>query len=304
MSTELDLLSKNELRIEDVDLHDADLRSVAATVAKVLEFDAREVMVTDYSDRTLTLDVLRRSVYAHTLVGREQALLCSLAEHPGIRLGPDARACANGVLGWIAADLDLSDDALASAAASANRIAEVISRRARIVSTGAEIIDGAVRDTNRALLESWLRADGYEVDFAAPVADELWSIVAALNRTAEQGYGLIITTGGVGAETKDCTIEALLEADPSAHTPYICTFEDSRRRHAKPGVRIGVGRVNGTLVVSLPGPTDEVNAGMSRLMPLLAEGRHTNAAIAEAIAQHLRQQWRDAHTHSQRKAVT
>ncbi len=296
MTTELDLLSKNELRVEDIDLVDVDLRRLAANVAAELGFEEREVMVTDYSGRILTLDVLRRSVYPHQLLGMEAPVLARLEGMTGVHLGSDARVTANGVLGWIAADSEIDSEVLARASSAADRIAGVIATRACVISTGAEILDGTVRDTNRDLLEERLGSAGFSVDFRGPVQDQLWSIVAALNRTVEEGFGLIITTGGVGAEAKDLTVEAVLEVDRSAHTPYICTFEGAHQRHVKPGVRIAVARVNGTLIVSLPGPTDEVDASLDVLLPLLASSRGDDV-IAEALAQRLREQWRQAHKH-------
>jgi molybdenum cofactor synthesis domain-containing protein len=181
-------------------------------------------------------------------------------------------------------------------------VSEVIVRRACVISTGAEVVEGKVRDTNRVLLESRLTQAGYNVEFRGPVADELWSLVAALTRAAEDGFGLIVTTGGVGAEAKDLTVEAVLEADPEAHTPYICLFEGQSRRHVKPGVRIAVARINGSLVIALPGPTDEVAAGLDVALPLLAGGDRADAVLAESIARRLREQWRSARKHDYRKA--
>ena len=91
----------------------------------------------------------------------------------------------------------------------------------------------------------------------------------------------------MGAEAKDCTLEALLALDPGAVTPHICKYEKGTGRHAKDGVRIGVGRAFDSLIVALPGPNDEVRASLD----VLVEGLRSNLdkhALAEEIARNLR----------------
>lgn len=299
MTAELDLLSKNELRISGVELADADLRQIAASVADVLQLEPAEVLVTDYLDRTLTLDILRRTVYPHMLLGHEPELLDRLRGLAGVSLDETSAVSADGVLGWIAADAAPSDEAIQAARAAVERMSAMIARRACVISTGGEIADGSVRDTNRRLLESRLGSGGFTVDFAGTAVDDELRLLAALRNAAQGGYGLIITTGGVGAEAKDRTVEAVLLADPQAHTPYICTFEGNHSRHVKPGVRIAVGRIDGALVVSLPGPTTEVDAALDVMLPLLGPQACPDAELAEMIAQRLRQTWREAHSHHQ-----
>jgi molybdopterin biosynthesis enzyme MoaB len=106
------------------------------------------------------------------------------------------------------------------------------------------------------------------------------------------GYGLVVTTGGVGAEAKDQTIEALLALDPDAATPYTCRFQIGTGRHTKDGVRIGVGEVSETLIVALPGPNDEVKLGLEELIKGLKS--HLNKQmLAENIARILRAELRE-----------
>lgn len=103
----------------------------------------------------------------------------------------------------------------------------------------------------------------------------------------ELGYGLLITTGGVGAEKKDCTIEALEALDPKAHTPYILKFTQGQGRHAKPGVRVAVGQIGTAMVVCLPGPNEEVRLAIKALLKGI-EQNQSRAEMAEAIAEVLR----------------
>ena len=103
--------------------------------------------------------------------------------------------------------------------------------------------------------------------------------------------GLIITTGGVGAEDKDCTVEALLRVDPAAATPYIIKFKIGTGRHIKDGVRIAVGEVGISRFVALPGPTREVKLGLDRLLESQAK-KWDKAETADHIASALRETWR------------
>ena len=55
-----------------------------------------------------------------------------------------------------------------------------------------------------------------------------------MRAAVEAGYGVVVTTGGVGAESKDHTIEALLKVDPQAATPYLTYFRRVIRATSKP----------------------------------------------------------------------
>ncbi|MFO7559395.1 MAG: molybdopterin-binding protein, partial [Desulfobacterales bacterium] len=108
--------------------------------------------------------------------------------------------------------------------------------------------------------------------------------------------GLIITTGGVGAEGKDHTVEAVIRLDPDAATPYICKFEKGTGRHVKDGVKIAVGWVAGARIVSLPGPNDEVSLSLDVLMKALNHNLPNNA-LAEELAKRLREKLRGIRMH-------
>ena len=100
----------------------------------------------------------------------------------------------------------------------------------------------------------------------------------------------------LGAEDKDHTVEAVLTLAPEAATPYICTFEKGNRRHAKDGVRIGVGQVEDALIVALPGPNDEVRMSMEVLVKALQSGPNKHV-LAEQIAAGLRDKLREKMKH-------
>jgi molybdopterin biosynthesis enzyme MoaB len=115
-----------------------------------------------------------------------------------------------------------------------------------------------------------------------------------------QGYGTIITTGGVGAEDKDFSVEAVLRLDPDAVTPYITKFTKGEGRHKKDGVRIAVGQAEGTTMVSLPGPNDEVKACLDALARGLKNdvGKEALAAdLASILRERLREKMGQGHFH-------
>jgi molybdopterin biosynthesis enzyme MoaB len=133
-----------------------------------------------------------------------------------------------------------------------------------------------------------MKAAGYSVTVGPTLKDDKLLTTANLREAVEDGYGLIITSGGVGAENKDCTIEAILALDPDPSTPYICKYQIGKGRHHKDGVKIGVGKVSGTLIIALPGSNDEVKARLDVLMEGL-KGNSDKSNLAENIAQSLRE---------------
>lgn len=293
MSTEYDLLSKSELRVHGVTLDDADLGELAAVAADVLELAAHEVLVTDYRDAVLTFDVLRPTIYPHQLLDRQDQLLARLAAATGVELEPTASVSADGMLGWIAADAAEIGPAIARAEAAATTISARIARRVVVFSTGGELVSGEVRDTNRVTIANTLEPEGFTCDFGGALTDDRDLLAGTLRTWIDRGYGLVITTGGVGAEDKDCTVEAVLMLDPRAATPYTCRFQAGHGRHIKDGIRIAVGRYHGARIISLPGPNHEVAAALEVLRPALASNPPIDdELLAEAIAVRLRSELR------------
>ena len=282
----LDLLDKRELRVEGVQLRDANLGALATAVARALDLPNEEVLVTDVLTDVVTFDILRPQLYSHQLVGTWDAIRAGLAEVPGVTLDADARITSNGVLGWIPADPEVLQAVLAEARAVGEGIAARISRRVCVLSTGAEVDRGEIEDTNRQTLRDAF-GDGYDVSFGGTIRDDCDLIAGRIRMAVESGYGVVVTTGGVGAESKDHTIEALLKVDPNAATPYLTYFPSGHPRHVKAGIRIGVGELNGSVIVSLPGPNEEVQLASPVLLEHLKAGRR-RAELAEPIAARLR----------------
>jgi molybdopterin biosynthesis enzyme MoaB len=114
-----------------------------------------------------------------------------------------------------------------------------------------------------------------------------------LRQAVDDGYGLVVITGGVGAEDKDRTIEAVLTVDPGAATPHVLKYQLGVGRHQhKNSVRIAVGKISETLIVALPGPNDEVQLGLEALVKGLAS--HSNKdQMAENIASNLKERLKE-----------
>ncbi len=282
------LLRKTELRIAPVWLRNANLNDLATVVADTLGMEREAVFVTDLRAGSLTLDILQDNVDAAKIVGKRDELLRRLAALPGVRITEATAISSDGMLGWVAHDERLARRALRRTRLMAEQVRQKLQKRAIVLSTGAEVATGEIEDTNAPLIIERLEAEGYSVARGPTAGDDATLIAGVIRQAAcDDGYALVITTGGVGAEDKDCTIEALLSLDPEAATPYICRYETGAGRHHKDGVRIGVGQLAEAIVVALPGPNDEVRSSLDILVNGLTSslGKH---ALSEAIAENLR----------------
>ncbi|HDP25706.1 MAG TPA: competence/damage-inducible protein A, partial [Deltaproteobacteria bacterium] len=169
-----------------------------------------------------------------------------------------------------------------------SEIAGTIAKRVIVFSSGAEVKKREIEDTNMPAIQERLEREGFKVTQGEVLEDTSAVIAAKVREAAEMGgYGVIITTGGVGAEDKDRTVEAIQALDPEAATPYICHFAIGTGRHVKDGVRIAVGDYNGTRIISLPGPHDEVQASLEPMISGLMSGAEKKE-LAELIAANLR----------------
>jgi molybdopterin biosynthesis enzyme MoaB len=155
------------------------------------------------------------------------------------------------------------------------------------------VAGGQVMDINALAIRAKLSFEGYTVKFGDTLKDDEVLISARLRMAADDGYGLVIITGGVGAEEKDRTIESVLMVDPQATTPAVVKYELGVGRHKhKDSVRIAVGNISGTLIVALPGPNDEVQSGLQALV----EGLDLNESkerLADRIADRLRERLKE-----------
>lgn len=288
-----DLLEKTTFWIEDIELNQTNLSEVASITARQLELEPQEVMVVDVRPGLVAFDILRQKVKAEAITAKGDSLLKELAKVPGIKMGENAMIHSEGVLGFIALDPKQASEVLRASSELTDNIIKVVSKRAIVFASGAEVIAEKIEDTNSPYILEELARKGFNAKFGGILEDNYLTAANVLEQAVEEGYGLIITTGGVGAEDKDYSIEALLKLDPQAHTPWILKFTPDHKRHHKEGVRIAVGQTGIARLVALPGPHEEAKLGCQKLLEAMAQGLNTKET-AELIAAALRNRWRNA----------
>lgn len=288
---EWELLEKTTFWIDDIDLDKANLGQVAEVTAKALGLMPEEVMVVDVRLGLIAFDVLKQKVQAEAVTGKGEEILQSLAALPGVVVGAKAAIHSEGVLGFIALDPREAEEVLEAAAEQARQVSQAVARRAIVFASGAEVIAGKIEDTNSPYILQQLESHGFKTRFGGILEDNAKAAAAGIEKALEAGYGLIITTGGVGAEDKDYSIEAVLRLDPQAYTPWILKFTPDYHRHHKEGVRIAVGQVGIAILVALPGPHEEARLGCDRLLEGLDRGLSA-PELADVIVGALRERWR------------
>ncbi len=289
--SDLNLLEKTELWINDITLEQANLTEMAAAVARVLGLPEDKVMVVDVRPTHITFDLVEKEIPQENVMGKEEAILQALAAVPGVHLTPDSYIHSNGILGLICAQEEHPEEILQRVETMRSEIVEKVSHRAIVFPTGFELEQGLIEDTNTPYLKGLLEENGYTVTVGEVIPDDEMVMTEVLSDALSRGFGLIVTSGGVGAEDKDHSVESVLRVAPDAAAPYIVRYEKGHGRHVKDGVRIGVGRVGLSTLVTLPGPHDEVEMTAPILVRMLQEGRPCDE-IAEALASVLGQKWR------------
>ena len=254
-------------------MKDVNLGMVAERVAEILNLKKNEVMVVDVREDLITLDIMRRSVLAEDIIGKKEAIFMALQEVPGITLTPETTIHSEGVLGLIDIEgTQVAEEILERMGQMGREISDRIRKRAIIFPSGSEIQKGFIQDTNSPHIKARLTGEGYDATIGDTLEDNVEAIVAALSRALNEGFGVIITTGGVGAENKDRMVEALLKLDPGASTPYIIRYERGTGRHEKDGVKIGVGYLKPSFIITLPGPHEEAKVGVEVIIEGLKKG--------------------------------
>ena len=286
---EYHLLEKTELRIDGITLEGANLNDIACVVAKTLELPADKVLVIDVRLGQVSLDILMRTLRPEQFFGRKARLLEALAQVPGVRLDAEVDIHSEGILVSIGLEEEQAAQVIASSRSMGQAIISATKARVRIYPTGFELISGDIEDTNTPYLIKVFSEAGYLPEAGPAVPDNQSALADALRRAAVD-CGVVVTTGGVGAEDKDFSVEAILQLDPQAATPYLARFAKGHGRHVKDGVRIGVGSYGGSLMVALPGPNDEVRLAA----PVLIRGikqKLSKQELAQSLAEILRGKW-------------
>lgn len=299
---QLNLLEKTELKIYGLILREVNLSKVAAVVAGVLELPPAEVLVVDVRPDHICLDILSKSMDIRQIIGKEQLLLAELAGVDGLELAVDAYVDSAGIMGLIGCEEEEARLIAERTEQVLDEITHAVLKRALVYATGFEVKNGMIEDTNSPYLLGLLGQQGYKAEFGGILEDDVDVIAHKLREAADRGFGLVITTGGVGAEDKDFSVEALTRIDPEAATPWIVKFQAGTGRHVKDGVRIAVGQSGLTTYISLPGPNDEVMAAGVALQQHCLTGQIEKTALANDVARILRdklrhKQWHGQHHH-------
>lgn len=288
---DLNLLNKTELWINNITLEQANLTHMAEVVAQVLGLDREKVMVVDVRPDHITFDLVVHEVAQENIIGKERQLLDALSEIPGVHLTEESHVDSRGILGLICSQED-PQQLMDTVSAMRSEIVEKISHRAIVFPTGFELEQGLIEDTNTPYLKQLLEERGFTVTVGEIIPDDEYIMTDMLSEALNRGFGLILTTGGVGAEDKDHSVESVLALDPKAAAPYVVRYERGTGRHVKDGVRVAVGQVGLATMITLPGPHDEVEMTAPTLLDMLGAGKG-KWEIAHAIAAILAEKWKN-----------
>lgn len=280
----LNLLEKTELWINNITLNEANLTEISDKVADVLCIEKSKVLVVDVRPHHITVDILEKEINEENIFGKEKYLLQSLSEIKGVNVSDDTYIHSNGILGVICVETDNKKEIIKNINTMVNEIKDKISKRAIVYPTGFELKEKLIEDTNTPFLKAQLEKEGYKVTVGDIIDDDSDEMTYRLSEAVSRAFGVIITTGGVGAEDKDKSIESILRLDPYAATPYIVKFQQGTGRHVKDGVRIAVGKVGPSFIIALPGPHDEVQAS-SRVLLECLKNNCDKTEIANKIAE-------------------
>ena len=290
------LLGKTEIWMQGVHLENANLPEIANRAAAVLSIPEDKVFVTDVRPSLVVLDVLQPKVALEQVVGRQAQIFEAISGLDGVEVEAGATIHSEGVLGVIGSTREQAKSHLENARRMDKQIREYASGRVAVISTGSEIQTGEVKDTNFEAISEFMSRAGFEVFYGGVAGDTEREIAGLIARLSGEGFGLIITTGGVGAEDKDHTIEAVQGLDPDLSTAILAQYRKGHGRHVKDSIRVCVGTLGWSTIISLPGPTHEVKLALPVIVEQLQAGT-TAATLAEMIAAPIRATLPAVHHH-------
>lgn len=148
-------------------------------------------------------------------------------------------------------------------------------RTAAVVTLSDKGAAGQREDKSGPLICEMLRAEGYQVEESSLLPDDQGQIEAELIRLCDTvQVELIVTTGGTGFSTRDCTPEATL-AVATRMAPGIAEMMRWRSFDITPRAMLGRGVSairNRTLIVNLPGSPKAARENLETVLPHLAHG--------------------------------
>jgi molybdopterin adenylyltransferase len=122
-----------------------------------------------------------------------------------------------------------------------------------------------------------LEETGFSVRTVDILPDERQAIEARLRRASEEGYSLVVTSGGTGLSPRDTTPEATL-AVIERNVPGIADLmrSESLKITPKAALSRAVSGVRGaTLIINLPGSVKGVRECLAAVRPILGHAIET-----------------------------
>src|SRR5438874_8574645 len=113
---------------------------------------------------------------------------------------------------------------------------------------------------------------GFEVDRIDILPDERFQIESRLRRASEEGFRLVVTSGGTGLSPRDVTPEATL-AVIDRNVPGIAEMMRLESLKITPRAaisRAGSGVRQATLIINLPGSVKGVRECLTAVRPILS----------------------------------
>ena len=161
---ELELFEKTEIWVSPIRITDVDLGLIAEKFAEVLHLDKKEIMVVDVREELVTLDILKKSVKAEDIIGKNDALLKALAAIPGVSLSSETSVHSDGILGLIAIEnQEMAGEILGGMERMQRDISERVRKRVIVFPSGFEVQRGMIQDTNSPYIRERLMKEGYSV---------------------------------------------------------------------------------------------------------------------------------------------
>ena len=143
--------------------------------------------------------------------------------------------------------------------------------RARVITVSDRSHGGLRHDSSGPLLASLLTELGFAVADVVVVPDELEQIERELRAAVDEGFDLVVTTGGTGFAPRDVTPEAtrrVLEREAPGLAEALRQFN----RDKVPTTilsRAVAGVAGASIIVNLPGSTGGVRDGVEVLTPVI-----------------------------------
>jgi len=169
-----------------------------------------------------------------------------------------------------------------SAAAAEPTTSSVASHEAVVVTCSNRSASGERPDESGPLLITMLREAGYDVaPEARVVRDDLGAIATLLSALADEGYRLILTSGGTGLSPSDVTPAATRRVI-DREAPGLAELMRAKGVASTPMAALSggvVGTRGGSLIANLPGSPRGARESLEALLPVL---RHAIEQLAGA----------------------